>query len=124
MKLISKLSYQARKHGLDITVKSDDEVKLMNLTNKKYIHILPNGKVYSDNILGQDRALKELMTEFLIEEFGGSFLTLPVKISLHISRDISREDLVYAKHCLEQCFANIKLFLLVKDEDLLPSEIR
>ena len=125
MGLISKLIYQARKQGLDIE-KTDDDVKLMNIITKKYIHILPNGKICSDDILGHDKALKCLMPEFLIEEsfnsFSGSFLSLPCNVRLHIGKGALKNDVIFAKHCLSQCFENIKNFEVVEDHDLQPHE--
>lgn len=125
MKLISKIIYQAHIKGLDI--EKSDGVKLMNTVNKKYVHILPNGKICSDDILGHDAGLKELMPTFLIKDpllFSGSVLALPCNVTLHVGRDTDQKDIVFAKHCLKQCFANIKNFRIVKDNDLLQHECR
>ena len=121
MELISKLIYRARRQGLSID--NSDGVKLMNTITKKYVHILPNGKICSDDILGHDKALKNLMGEFLTKDpFIGSFICLPCTVTLCIGDGVSGEDVRFSKHCLEQCFENIKNFKVVKDENLLPSE--
>ena len=123
MKIVSKLAYQARKQGLDIDL--TDGVKIQNTINKKYVHILPNGKICSDDILGQDKDLKELMVEFLVEDpFSGSVICLPCNVTLFVGNGTREEKITFAKHCLSQCFANIKLFRVVKDETLLLSECR
>ena len=122
MKLISKLVYQARKNGLDIT-KNDDDVKLMNVITKRYVKILPNGKICSDDILGHDQDLKCLLPDFLIKDpFSGSYLSLPCNVYLHVGKKASDEDINFATHCLSQCFANIKTFKVIKDNNLLSSE--
>ena len=123
MELISKLIYRARRQGLSID--NSDGVKLMNTITKKYVHILPNGKICSDDILGHDKALKNLMGEFLTKDpFIGSFICLPCHVTLYVGNMTSNENTRFAKHCLEQCFANIKNLKVVKDENLLPSECR
>lgn len=125
MEIVSKLIYQARKNGFDVDL--NDGVLLKNIINKKYIHILPTGKICSDDLLGHDHALKGLMNEFLIKDpllFSGSFLCLPCNVFLHVGKKALQQDIIYAKHCLTQCFANIKNFEVVKDADLLPSECR
>lgn len=125
MELISKLIYQARIKGLDIE-KNDDDVKIMNIINKKYVHILPNGKICSDDILGHDHALKDLMPKiFLVEDpFSGSFICIPCNVMLHVGKNTSFEDITFAKHCLSQCFANIKNFHEITDCNLLSHECK
>ena len=123
MELISKLIYQARIKGLDITGMGD-EVKLMNLITKRYVHIIPHGRACSDDTLGQDKALKCLMTEFLIESFNDSIICIPCTVTLRVGDGTRIEDIRFARHCLEQCFANINNFRVVEDEDLLPHECR
>ena len=123
MKLISKLSYQARIKGLDVT--KSDGVKIKNSITKRYIHILPNGRICSEDTLGQDRALKELMKDFLIKDpFSGSSICIPCTVTLHVGNGALTNDIRFAKHCLEQSFANIKNFIVVEDETLLPHECR
>lgn len=125
MEILSKLCYQARIKGLDID--ENDGVKIMNSINKKYIHILPTGKICSDDILGHDKALKGLMTDFLITDpmlYSGSFLALPCDVSLHVGKKASQQDITFAKCCLMQSFAYIKTFKVVKDENLLSHECR
>lgn len=116
MKLLSKLKYKARKQGLDIDL--SDGVKLTNFITKRYIHILPNGKVCSDDLLGHNKALKDLMGE---DPFSGS---LPCDVFLHVGRNTSQQEIIFSKHCLMQCFENIKIFEVVKDNDLLQHECR
>ena len=126
MKLISKLCYQARKQGLDIT-KTCDGVKLLNTINKNYVHILPTGKICSDDILGHDKDLKCLMNEFLIEDpllFSGSVLALPCEVSLHVGKGALKEDITFAKGCLMQSFANIRNFKVIEDHELQSHECR
>lgn len=122
MKLISKLIYQANKKGLDI--EKNDGVLLKNPITGKHIRILPNGKVCSDDILGHDHALKELMPEeFLIKDpFSGSSICIPCNVMLHVGKNTSFEDITFAKHCLSQCFANIKNFHEITDCNLLSHE--
>lgn len=120
MKLISKLIYQAHRQGLDINI--SDGVKITNTINKKYIHILPNGRVCSEDTLGQDKDLKCLMTDFLVKDFGGYSLAIPCNVTLHVGKGALKEDIIFAKHCLNQSFASIKTFRVVEDETLLPSE--
>ena len=123
MKLISKLIYQANKKSLDID--KTDGVKIMNSINKKYMHILPNGRICSDDLLGHDHDLKCLMNEFLVKDpFSGSFLCLPCEVSLHVGKDADQRDITYSKHCIKQCFEYVKTFKVVKDDNLLPSECR
>lgn len=125
MEIVSKLCYQARKKGLDID--KSDGVKITNPITKRYIHTLPTGKVCSDDILGQDKALKGLMSKFLIKDpfsHSGSFIGLPCEVSLHVGKDASREDILFAKDCLIQSFACIKKFSVIKDNNLLSSECR
>lgn len=124
MNLVSKLIYQANKKGLDVD--TSDGVKLKNSINKKYIHILPNGKICSDDLLGHDKALKDLMTNFIIRDpfCNGSVISLPCNISLHVGKDTDQREISFAKHCIEQCFAYIKKFQIIKDDDLLSSECR
>ena len=119
MKIISKLIYQARKHGFDVTV-SDGEVKLMNLINKKYVHILPNGRICSEDTLGHDKALKCLMNKFLVEDL----ISLPTRVTLHVGKGVLKTDINFAKCCLYQCFANIKNFNVKEDHDLLSHECK
>ena len=89
MELLSKLTYQANRQGLDIT-KTCDEVKLMNFITKKYIKILPTGKICSEDLLGHDHALKCLMSDFLVKDpFSGSFLTLPCNVYLHVGKGLN-----------------------------------
>ena len=122
MKLISKLIYQAHKQGLDVT-KNGDEVKIMNFITKKYVKILPTGKICSEDLLGHDKALKGLMFDFLVKDpFSGSFLALPCNVYLHVGNGALKSDVIFAKHCLSQCFGNIKTFKLIKDNNLLSSE--
>ena len=124
MRLISKLIYKAHKRGFDVT-KNDDDVKIQNINTKKYIKILPNGTICSDDILGHDQTLKGLMSEFLIEDpFSGSLLVLPCNVLLHVGKDTDQKDIIYAKHCLSQCFANVKNFKVIKDHDLQSHECR
>ena len=124
MQLISKLTYKARKLGLNIT-KNDDDVKIMNIITGRYVHILPTGKVCSDDILGHDKALKDLMNDFLVKDpFSGSSLTLPCKVYLHVGKDADPRDVTFAKHCLSQCFENIKNFKVIEDHDLQSHECR
>lgn len=121
MQLVSKLIYQARKKGLDIY--KSDSIKIQNKNTNKYIHILPTGKVCSEDILGHDKALKDLMTDFLVKDpFSGSFLALPCNVCLHVGREASHGDIIFATDCLTQCFAYVKTFKVVKDDNLLPSE--
>ena len=122
MKLISKLIYLAHRKGLDID--TSDGVKITNIISNRYIHILPNGRICSNDILGQDTALKSMMNDFLIEEFGGSFLALPNDVTLHIGKGTSKNEIIFAKHCLEQCFAKITNFKVKEDDNLLPTECR
>lgn len=123
MKLISKLCYQARKKGLD--VEKSDGVKLMNPINKKYVHILPNGKICSDDILGHDEGLKCLMTEFLVEDsllFSGSFLALPCDVFLHVGKGALKNEIDFAKDCLKQSFGKIRTLNVVVDNTLLQHD--
>lgn len=125
MRLISKLIYQAHIKGLDID--KSDGVKIKNSITKKYVHILPTGKICSDDILGQDKALKCLMNEFLVKDpllFSGSFINIPCDVVLHVGKKASREDIKFAKHCIKQCFENLKNFNVVKDDNLLQHECR
>lgn len=124
MNLVSKLIYQAHKKGLGVC--TNDGVKLKNSITKKYVHILPNGKVCSDDILGHDEDLKCLMPEdFMIKDpILGSFICIPCEVSLHVGKDTDQREISFAKHCIEQCFAYIKKFQIIKDDDLLSSECR
>lgn len=123
MKLISKLVYQANKHGLDIDL--SDGVKIKNIITKKYVHTLPTGKVCSNDLLGHDKDLKDLMSEFIVKDpFSGSCLALPCIVTLHVGKKASNEDIIFAKGCLMQSFAYVKDFKVVKDDDLLSSECR
>ena len=123
MRLLSKLIFQARKHGLDVD--RNDGVKIQNTIHKKYIHILPNGRICSEDTLGQDKDLKCLMVKFLIKDpFSGSVICLPCNVTLYVGTGASNEDIGFAKHCLKQCFANIKNFNIKEDHDLLPNECR
>ena len=124
MKVVSKLVYQARIKGLDIDL-SDDDILLKNIITKKYIRILPNGKIFSEDLLGHDKDLKRLMPDFLIKDpFSGSCLALPCIVTLHVGKKASNEDIIFAKGCLMQSFAYVKDFKVVKDDDLLSSECR
>lgn len=122
MQVISKLTYQAHIKGLDVD--KNDGVKIKNSINKKYIKILPNGKIFSGDIFGHDKDLKDLMPKnFIIKDpFSGSFVCLPCKVSLHVGRETTQKDITFAKDCLNQCFENVKNFKVVKDDDLLPTE--
>ena len=123
MKLISKLIYQANRQGLDID--KSDGVKIKNSINKKYVHILPTGKICSEDLLGHDHALKCLMSDFLVKDpFSGSFLTLPCNVYLHVGKDADPRDVIFAKGCLSQCFASIKNFEVIEDHDLQSHECR
>ena len=120
MKIISKLVYQARRHGLDIDL--SDGVKIKNSVTGKYIHILPTGRICSEDTLGQDKALKGLMNEFLTGSLNDSVIALPKNVTLHVGNGNRKSEISFAKHCLKQCFANVKIFKLVEDDGLLPSE--
>lgn len=125
MKLVSKLLYQAKKNGLDIT--KNDDVKIQNINTKKYVKILPNGTICSDNTLGQDKDLKCLMNKFLIKDpllASGSYLALPCKVYLHVGKDTDQKDIIYATQCLNHCFANIKNLEVIEDHDLQSHECR
>ena len=125
MGLISKIKYQALIKGFDVTV-IDGEVVIKNLTNKKYVKILPNGKIFSDDLKGHDRILKGFMSNnFLIKDplcDSGSFICLPMEVCLHVGRQTSRGDIILSENCLVQCFENIRKFRVIRDEDLLPGE--
>lgn len=119
MKLVSKLIYKANRQGLDVT--KNDEVKLLNFVTKKYIKILPNGEICSDDILGHDKDLKCLMPDFLVKD---SFLALPCNVILYVGKGALQSDIIYAKHCLSQCFENIKNLEVIEDHDLQSHECR
>ena len=125
MKLSSKLTYQAHVKGLDIN--KSDGVKIMNPVNKKYVHILPNGRICSNDILDHDKDLKGLMPEFLVKDpflASGSFLALPVDVNLYIGKGASENDITFAKHCISQCFENMRSFNVIEDHDLQSSECK
>ena len=125
MELISKLIYQAHRQGLEIDM--NDGVKIKNSINKKYIHILPTGKICSEDILGHDKDLKCLMPDFIVKDpflYSGSFLCLPMGVSLHVGKDASEEDVTFAKNCLMQSFENVKNFRVIEDHDLQSHECR
>ena len=127
MGLISKIKYRARIKGFDVTI-NGDEVVISNLINKKYVKILPNGKIFSDDLKGHDRILKGFMSDnFLVRDplsYSGSFICLPMEVCLHVGRETSRGDIILSENCLVQCFENIKKFRLVRDENLSPKECR
>ena len=123
MKLTSKLCYQVRKKGLDITINYG--IKIINSNNNKYIHILPNGKICSDDLLGHDKGLKDLLPNFLVKDpflYSGSFICLPCRVSLHVGKDTLSEDINFAEGCVKQSFASIKNFNVIKDDNLLSNE--
>ena len=121
MKLISKLIYKAHKQGLEIT--KTDGVKIKNSVTKKYVHILPTGKIFSDDI--HDKDLKGLMPEFLVKDpFSGSSIALPCNVYLHVGNEALQNDINFATGCLSQCFENIKTFKVIRDDNLLSSECR
>lgn len=124
MELISKIIYQARIKGLEI--EQGDEVLLRNPITKKYLKILPNGKILSDDILGHDSALKELVPSSLVlnDPFSGSFICVPCEVTLRIGRETSDNEIFFAEGCLTQSFANIKNLTVVEDPNLLQHECR
>ena len=128
MKLISKIKYQALIKGFDVTVNLDGEVVISNLINKKYVKILPNGKIFSDDLKGHDRILKGFMSDnFLVRDplcDSGSFICIPMEVCLHVGRQTSDEEILFAKDCIKQCFENIKRFNVIRDDDLLSKECR
>ena len=127
MGLISKIKYRARIKGFDVTT-NGDEVVISNLINKKYVKILPNGKIFSDDLKGHDRILKGFMSDnFLVRDplcDSGSFICLPKSVSLHVGRETPIGDIRFSEECLVQYFENIKKFRVIRDEDLSPKECR
>lgn len=123
MELINKLIYQARIKGLEI--EQGDEVLLKNLINKKYIKILPNGKIFSDDNLGHDSALKELIPSMVVNDpFSGSFVCIPTEVTLRIGRETPDTEITFAIGCVKQSFANIRTLEVVEDQNLLQHECR
>lgn len=123
MELISKIIYRARIKGLEI--EQGDEVLLRNPITKKYIKILPNGKIFSDDLLGHDSALKELLPKFITNDpFSGSFICIPCRVSLHVGRETPDTETMFAIDCLTQSFAKIKKLEVVEDPNLLQHECR
>ena len=123
MRLISKLLYKARKQGLDI--ERGDGVKIMNIINKRYVHILPTSTICSDDILGHDKDLKDLMKDFIIKDpflYSGSVICLPCNVTLYVGKGALKNDINFAKDCLAQSFVNIKEFKVVRDNNLLSHE--
>ena len=125
MGFISKLRYRARIKGFDVTT-NGDEVVISNLINKKYVKILPNGKIFSDDLKGHDRILKGFVSDkFLIKDplcDSGSFICLPKSVCLHVGRETPIGDIRFSEECLVQYFENIKKFRVIRDEDLLSTE--